>query len=152
MSQRGITSRTWGIQTKFVVTSKSGRERREKSIIDERPDAPWVGDGGWDAWCKRMAEKESRVVERTRAFIEGGLKHGVYRIEGGRVVVTDGNVKKSCFCMVHGDVGHAGELYWKAREGYDWVRNELTEPESEVKKLLEDWLTDNWFNYLKNAA
>jgi hypothetical protein len=99
-----------------------------------------------------MAEKESRVVERTRTFIEGGLKHGVYRIEGGRVVVTDGNVKKSCFCMVHGDVGHAGELYWKARRGYDWVRNELTEPESEVKKLLEDWLTDNWFNYLKNVA
>ena len=107
---------------------------------------------GWSAWCKRMADKESRAVERTRSFIEGGLKHGVYRIEGGRVVVTDKNVKKSCFCMVHGDVGHAGELYWKAREGYDWVRNELTEPESEVKKLLEDWLTDNWFNYLKNVA
>lgn len=143
------------IQTEFHVPH--GRGWKTVSIIDKSQSAStsssaWVGDGYWDAWCKRMAEKESRRPERTRKFIEDGLKHGVYRIEGSRVVITEGNVRKACFCMAHGDSGHCGELYWKAMKGYDWERHELLAPESEVKKAVEDWLTDNWFNYLGNVA
>ena len=160
MSQRGITSRTYRSDEKTSFAVGKGRGWKWISEVETDP-SKMVTIDGWSAWCKRMADKESRVVERTRSFMEAQFKYGYCHIDGDRVRVCEGRLKRTVLNMGIGDVGHAGELYWKAirltHHGLDMWRwfSEVKLSESEetaIRSAVEDWLTDNWFNYLKNAA
>ena len=154
-NMEGVSHNT---QTKFAVSN--GRGWKHESIISRiqpRFRLPTCEEID-EKWRKHFAELERTRPERAAKFIQGGIKAGVYIVDGDSIKIADGCLNRAFFCCSVGEVAHCGDLFYEAMKYYDRFRYVFTkkadrtpaEPQDlvDAQKALETWLTDNYRRFV----
>ena len=158
MARTNMEGISHNMRTKFPVSN--GRGWKDVSIISQcqpRFRLPTVEETD-EKWRKHFAELERTRPERASKFIQGGIKAGVYIVEGDSIKIADGCLTRAFFCCSVGEVAHRGDLYYEAMKYYDVFRGVFTkksdrtpaEPQDlvDAQKALETWLTDNYRRFV----